>query len=187
MNELQRLLASAPGPFKDQSTQVSTKPGSSMDEPEPLGVFGAFNFDPADEALVHYLVSISGAVPEGEPRRKLARYLRSAPMVAAWMGYSKDIIGKSFEVAGGDATVTDGDFYWRFDTADYVETYGVALPDAFVKRALEADRPSSLLESSLLEIDRSLKGSLYPKAKDLLRRLVDGAEGSDGEVSRDSA
>lgn len=65
-------------------------------------------------------------------RDDIARYLRSCPMFLAWMEYTTDVIDDRFGVSGGSAVMSDGTYYWRLDAANYVETYGAALPDDFI-------------------------------------------------------
>ena len=39
---------------------------------------------------------------------RLIRYLENCPMILAWMGYTEDLIGGRFNIAGGSATMSDG-------------------------------------------------------------------------------
>lgn len=64
-------------------------------------------------------------------------YLRLCPHFLVWMEYTRDVINDSFGVSGGSAVVSDGHYYWRLDAADYVATYGIGLPDDFIRRGLE--------------------------------------------------
>ena len=50
------------------------------------------------------------------------------------MEQTDDVIDGRFTVAGGSAILTDGAYFWRLDTADYVEAYGVRLPEEFELR-----------------------------------------------------
>lgn len=77
------------------------------------------------------LRALSNGTPEAM-RDDIARYLRSCPMFLAWMEYTTDVIGDRFGVSGGSAVMSDGTYYWRLDAANYVETYGTALPDDFI-------------------------------------------------------
>ena len=100
---------------------------------KPLGFFAVSNWDDRERAK---------KVLEGLPKRedqelntKLSRYLREAPVVLAWMEYTSDLLGDSFGVSGGSAIVSDGTYFWRLDTAEYVESYGLELPEEFVDHA----------------------------------------------------
>jgi hypothetical protein len=48
------------------------------------------------------------------------------------MEHTKDLIADSFGVPGGSSMMTDGHYYWRLDTAEYVAVYGCALPQDFL-------------------------------------------------------
>ena len=56
-------------------------------------------------------------------------------MAMPFMEYTDDLVDGQFGVAGGSAIMTDGVYFWRLDTADYVETYGVGLPAGFLAHA----------------------------------------------------
>lgn len=68
-----------------------------------------------------------------ECRGEIAEYLRSSPMIVAIMEYTTDKVGDRFGVPGGSSIVSDRVYYWRLDTADYVEVYGISLSDDFLK------------------------------------------------------
>ncbi|MFI1003189.1 hypothetical protein ACIP10_29700 [Streptomyces galbus] len=74
------------------------------------------------------------------------------------MGFSEDVLGNRFTCSGGPALMSDGDFFWRLDAADYVEHYGVALPEEFLAhgtaRQWTAARP--LTRDEILEVDHRL-------------------------------
>ena len=65
---------------------------------------------------------------EEELRTHVASYLRAGTIFFAWMEYTRDVVGDAFGVSGGSAVLSDGRFYWRADAAEYVETYGIAIP-----------------------------------------------------------
>jgi len=104
----------------------------AMQEPEllPLGIFGggpSITTSFADE-----LESRREQMPV-EERHAVAHYLRSGSMVMAWMEHTTDCLHGAFGVPGGSAIMTDGTYYWRLDAADYVETYGIGLPQEFLE------------------------------------------------------
>lgn len=55
------------------------------------------------------------------------------------MEYTRDVLADRFGVPGGSAVLSDGAYYWRLDGADYVETYGIGLPSAFLDQGQERD------------------------------------------------
>jgi len=50
-------------------------------------------------------------------------------MILAWMGYTEDLIGGRFSVAGGSATMSDGKYFWRYETGMYLRHYPIRVPD----------------------------------------------------------
>lgn len=96
----------------------------------PLGVYAALrSID--DESRGQVLAATIGSIDEGR-RGSIVKYLRTATMVMPIMEHTVDLIGGIFGVDGGSALRSDGSFFWRADTADYVEHYGVALPVEFL-------------------------------------------------------
>jgi hypothetical protein len=67
------------------------------------------------------------------------------------MEYPRDVVSDALGVSGGSAINTDGTFYWRLDSADYVERYGTGLPDEFMchGRKLQWRTPAILPEDVL--------------------------------------
>jgi hypothetical protein len=123
---------------------------------EPLGVFGVVAGQPEFERLRGELSALVGVIPEAE-RPSIGKYLRSGAIVFAIMEHTRDILGQAFQVAGGSAILTDGAFYWRLEAADYVEHYGVALPEAFLERGRTIGWSArSLTKDEVLRIDRYL-------------------------------
>ncbi len=88
------------------------------------------------------------------------------------MEATDDIVGGEFTVMGGSGTNSDGRYFWRRDTANYVEKYGVALPADFVEYALEVGEPPQLDPVQVKEIDDALMSHLYREAKALMRELI---------------
>lgn len=114
------------------------------------------------------LVGISGKLPS-ELLPVVAGYLRSAPMFLAWMELSEDLIDGSFRVPGGSAINSDGTYYWRLDTAAYVEHYGIELPADFMQHAGARNwEPVKLDEFEFLEI--------YEELEQIMKRYAAGTE-----------
>ena len=97
----------------------------------PLGIFGRIASQSAFAENADELRRRAGEIPDGE-REKIAEYLRSGTPVIALMGFSEDVLGSKFSRSGGTAIMSDGRFFWRLDAADYVEHYGIGLPEEFI-------------------------------------------------------
>jgi hypothetical protein len=97
----------------------------------PLGVFGSVASQSAFAENAEELRRRVGAIPEGE-RGKIAEYLGFGTPIIALMGVPEDILGNKFSRSGGTAIMSDGRFFRRLDAADYVEHYGIALPEEFI-------------------------------------------------------
>lgn len=100
-------------------------------ELQPIGVFAILGLDAYPERATRSIRPLVGSLDAGEAAL-IAGYLRGGAMALAWMGYTRDLLGDAFGVSGGTAIVSDGSFFWRYDTADYVEHYRVALPRDFL-------------------------------------------------------
>lgn len=98
---------------------------------QPLGVFGVLALQEPFQARIDQIEDLRGLLPSHQ-REVVADYLRSATIIFAIMEQTTDILGKRFSVAGGSAIMTDGSYYWRLDTAEYVSYYGVGLPIDFL-------------------------------------------------------
>ncbi len=121
-------------------------------ELRPLSVFAAEDLR-SEPSAAQYMRSIAGKI-ELDDRDFLAAYLRSGQMVLAWMEQTTDVISGQFSVAGGSAILSDGKFFWRLDTADYVEAYGVQLPDEFIRHArTETEQPRDAVQRFFNELD----------------------------------
>ncbi|TQK44646.1 hypothetical protein FBY35_6162 [Streptomyces sp. SLBN-118] len=122
----------------------------------PLGVFGSiasqFTFaENADE-----LRRRVGEIPEGA-RKKIAEYLRSGTPIIALMGFSEDMLGNKFSRFGGTAIMSDGRFFWRLDAADYVEQYGIGLPEEFIAHGTARQWiAAALSRDEVIEVDDRL-------------------------------
>jgi hypothetical protein len=100
-----------------------------------------------------------------EPPEAVAAYLRAGAVIFAIMEYTDDLIGNKFSVAGGSGIRTDGEFFWRADTAEYVEYYKVALPREFMRRrGVEGWRPRVLTEAQIWDADQQTHGALQSRA-----------------------
>lgn len=125
----------------------------------PLGVFAPQRslLTPLTRSA---LLELVGTVPE-QLRRPVAEHLRGAKMVVALMGYTRDVIDGRFGVTGGSSLMSDGTYYWPLETADYVEEYGVALPEEAIEH-MRAHRwvPPDLDEATDLRVYRYLRSEL---------------------------
>lgn len=130
-------------------------------EVRPLGVFGPLGERPftLDPAVLRPLVGGLAA----DTRQQVADYLRGGTIIGALMGHSVDVLDGRFSVAGGFALLTDGEWYWRQDAADYVEQYGIAPPDEFVWQCLRLGTPPELGTDRTNDIDNYLYGLLGKK------------------------
>jgi hypothetical protein len=155
----------------------------------PLGVFGRGWPSSESERVRRELLPLVGKLSEDECPL-IARYLRAGTVVFALMEWTTDVIGAfpepklekfrpgfhileavggRFDVAGGSGILTDGTYYWRTDTADYVEHYWTGLPDEFIRhgRSLGWMAPPQLShEDFLVAYDylRENMRALFPEA-----------------------
>ncbi|MET8786152.1 hypothetical protein ACGFYM_40765 [Streptomyces sp. NPDC048231] len=97
----------------------------------PLGIFGRIASQSAFLEHADELRQRADVIPEKE-RGKIAGYLRSGTPIIALMGFSEDVLGNQFSRSGGTAIMSDGRFFWRLDAADYVEHYGIGVPEEFI-------------------------------------------------------
>jgi len=119
------------------------------------------------EMDANYQATWGGSVPaphsgEGKyPVTELLSYLTSGYPLLDVMELTSDVINGAFRVPGGSSVLTDGEFVWRADLAQYVEHYRIDLPEDFLRAAhrngfrippadYEALRPLSEEVSSLL-------------------------------------
>lgn len=68
-----------------------------------------------------------------DTRAKCGAFLRGGTLILAFMEQTRDVIEGRFTVSGGSAIRSDGTYYWRQDAANYVEGYGLALDDEFLR------------------------------------------------------
>ena len=114
--------------------------------------------DPGSGDFSHAeLIRGAGKLPQ-ELRTPVANYLRSAPMFFAWMELTEDLMEGNFRVPGGSAINSDGTYYWRLDTAAYVEHYGMGVPEGFLRHVrARAWDPGQVDELRFLEIYEELE------------------------------
>jgi hypothetical protein len=124
--------------------------------PYSIGVFSAFAGQGEFLRRREEVVAAVGQLTV-DPGR-VAAYLRSGATVLAFMEWTRDIINDEFGVPGGSGIQSDGTFYWRRDTANYVERYRVALPTALIEHMEHRKWIAPVLASNqVLEIDEELE------------------------------
>lgn len=70
-------------------------------------------------------------------------YLGHGTRVFDVMGTSPDPLNPAQVIDGGPSLVTDGEFVWRLDLANYVSAHNIELPADFIERATAAVRSQS--------------------------------------------
>ena len=142
----------------------------------PLGVFAILHLSEQPERAHRVLSDLRGGLCESP--KVVSTYLRSGSIVLAIMEQTSDLIGAKFSVAGGSAILTDGEYFWRADTAEYVEFYGVALPLEFELSRSEAGWQQRVLTTQeVIDADRQISDfyrasfdeSLWPDASEQSR------------------
>ncbi|MCL7381281.1 hypothetical protein [Streptomyces sp. 35G-GA-8] len=124
-----------------------------MRQVTPLGLFGSISGQSRFSRNAEEIKELSGQIPVHE-RARVAEYLRAAPVIIALMGHTEDVLGQKFSVMGGSALHSDGTYYWRRDTAEYVETYGTRLPSAFMEHGARVKWiVPPLTDEEVMEID----------------------------------
>lgn len=78
-----------------------------------------------------------------EEREAVAAYLDAGVMIGAVPGLARDVLGGP-EYVLRESLLTDGAWVWRAWLGHYVRTYGVAVPEEIVNRALAGERPREL-------------------------------------------
>ncbi|MGW1878798.1 hypothetical protein [Streptomyces sp. NPDC001975] len=122
----------------------------------PLGIFGRIASQSAFAESAEELRRRTGMIPVGE-RACIAEYLRSGTPIIALMGFSEDVLGNKFSRSGGTAIMSDGRFFWRLDAADYIEHYGIGLPEEFLSHgAARQWVPPVLTREEVAAVDRYL-------------------------------
>jgi hypothetical protein len=62
-----------------------------------------------------------------------------------------------FSRSGGTAIMSDGRYFWRLDAADYVQHYGIELPEEFIVHGNARNWiPGVLSREEVAAIDRHL-------------------------------
>ena len=88
---------------------------------------------------------------------RLIRYLESSPTILAWMGYTEDLIGGKFSVAGGSATMSDGKYFWRHEAGEYLRHYPIRVHDeAIAHFRLRRWDPPEFTSAEIAELERVL-------------------------------
>ncbi|MET8290091.1 hypothetical protein ABZV80_33470 [Streptomyces sp. NPDC005132] len=73
------------------------------------------------------------------------------------MGVSEDVLGSKFSRSGGTGIMSDGRFFWRLDAADYVQHYGIELPEEFIAHGDSCQWvPVPLSREEVAVVDRHL-------------------------------
>lgn len=124
-----------------------------------LRSLGILSDSDAHRGLANYrieMAALCGGIARKD-RKKVVDYLRSGFVLFAIMEGTTDALNDRFTVSGGSAIHTDGTYYWRNDTAWYVEEYGISLPYTFLAHAEALHwRVPALTEERILEIDTYL-------------------------------
>ena len=158
----------------------------------PLGFFAVLSYTRAEERARRVLRSLQGGLRE-DPR-PIIPYLRSGRILLALMEQTDDLLDDEFSVPGGSGIMTDGVYFWRVDTADYVEHHRVALPSDFLEHGRRRDwHPQDISPEREAEADRevedfyraSFDASLWPDDPGKERRDVTPGSAQRQEASRD--
>jgi hypothetical protein len=158
----------------------------------PLGFFAVLSYTRAEERARRVLRSLQGGLRE-DPR-PIIPYLRSGRILLALMEQTDDLLDDEFSVPGGSGIMTDGVYFWRVDTADYVEHHRVALPSDFLEHGRRRDwHPPDISPEREAEADRevedfyraSFDASLWPDDPGKERRDVTPGSAQRQEASRD--
>lgn len=115
---------------------VPLAPVYSTDDPmtghvQPLGLFGIIAGESEFAELRGSLEAHRGEIADAE-RSAIAAYLRGGAIVFALMEWTSDRATSSEVECALEDVLTDGRYYWRRDSAEYVERYGIGLPDEFL-------------------------------------------------------
>jgi hypothetical protein len=122
---------------------------------QPLGFFAVLSFGKQQPRARETLRELSGRL-HGDAE-SVAAYLRAGTVLLALMEQTFDLLDDKFTTAGGSGITTDGRYFWRVDTADYVEHYRVALPDGFLRHgAARGWAPTTLTSSDTALADEEV-------------------------------
>jgi hypothetical protein len=78
-------------------------------------------------------------------------------VIFAIMEQTFDRLQRRFIVGGGSAIHSDGVYFWRCDTANYVETYRMALPTEFLRHGAACGwRPVQLDRAAVIDLHKRL-------------------------------
>lgn len=67
------------------------------------------------------------------PRDRVLRYLDSGHPVVERMSSAPDVLDETITIRGGESTLTDGEWVWRWDLTHYVDRYPLRLPEEFLR------------------------------------------------------
>jgi hypothetical protein len=122
----------------------------------PLGIFGRIASQSAFSENANELRQRVGVISK-EERGRIVDYLRFGTPIIALMGFSEDVLGNKFSRPGGTAIMSDGQFFWRLDAADYVQHYGIELPEKFIAHGDARQwAPPVLSREEVAQVDRHL-------------------------------
>jgi hypothetical protein len=123
---------------------------------EPLGFFAILSHTRDRTRAMQVLRSLEGKLAP-EDVAGVASYLRSGVVLLALMEQSEYLLADGVTVAGGSGIRTDGRWFWRNDTADYVARHRTALPTEFVEHARKFRWMSPhLSEDEVADADRAV-------------------------------
>ena len=96
-----------------------------------IGYFKEMPHAQSTDPSIHDFIGESNI--DEEEARRACEYLRNAPVLAACAGLAKDIIDPDKGISGTPSCMTDVSWAWPGDYVYYVETYGVAINERFLK------------------------------------------------------
>jgi hypothetical protein len=112
--------------------RAARRKGSAARRPKKLLRVGFFAELPHGDP--HGVKLADAQRPEAHPQEALVvRYLQQAPVLIGSPGPVRDVLAPDSGYIGTRSIHTDGVWCWPGDLAHYVETYHVALPDAFLE------------------------------------------------------
>lgn len=80
----------------------------------------------------------------------VVRYLRSGYELISMMDVNDDVFEPSRQFLGGSSVLTDGDWLWRHDFAEYVRLHRVAVPEELLSTIRERGYAVPELDESVL-------------------------------------
>ncbi|KAB8161382.1 hypothetical protein FH609_027220 [Streptomyces sp. 3MP-14] len=109
-----------------------------------------------------YVQSIQEVLtPPGDyPADTVAGYLDAGHPMLDVMELTQDVVRHAFQVPGGSSVLTDGEYAWRLDLAQYVRRYAPELPEAFLSRALDPAGVPALPQDRLIALSDRIAADL---------------------------